>query len=47
MSEAMHECKYNPGFLRDTLIPQVGVITDIRTRRQDLPGQRPRRRKAV
>ena len=25
----MHECKYNPGFLRDTLIPQVGVITGV------------------
>ena len=25
----MHECKHNPGFLRDTLIPQVGVITGI------------------
>lgn len=36
MSEAMHECKYNPGFLRDTLIPQVGVITDIRTETPDV-----------
>lgn len=25
----MHECKYNPGFLQDTLIPQVGVITGV------------------
>ena len=29
--EAMHECKHNPGFCRDTLIPQVAGITDIRT----------------
>ena len=36
MSEAMHECKHNPGFLRDTLIPQVGVITDIRTETPDV-----------
>ena len=36
MSEAMHECKFNPGFLRDTLIPQVGVITDIRTETPDV-----------
>ena len=31
MQEPMHECKHNPGFMRDTLIPQVGIITDIRT----------------
>lgn len=36
MSEAMHECKYNPGFMRDTLIPQVGIITDIRTETPDV-----------
>lgn len=32
----MHECKHNPGFLRDTLIPQVGVITDIREETPDV-----------
>ena len=26
--EAMHECKNNPGFMRDTLIPMVGIITE-------------------
>ena len=36
MSEPMHECKYNPGFMRDTLIPQVGVITDIRYETPDV-----------
>ncbi len=36
MSEAMHECKYNPGFMRDTLIPQVGIITDIREETPDV-----------
>ena len=36
MAEAMHECKYNPGFMRDTLIPQVGIITDIRTETPDV-----------
>lgn len=34
--EPMHECKHNPGFLRDTLIPQVGIITDIRTETPDV-----------
>ena len=36
MSEPMHECKYNPGFMRDTLIPQVGIITDVRTETPDV-----------
>ena len=36
MSEAMHECKHNPGFMRDTLIPMVGIITDIRTETPDV-----------
>lgn len=27
--EQMHECVHNPGFYRDTLIPQVGIITKI------------------
>ena len=36
MSEPMHECKYNPGFMRDTLIPQVALITDIRTETPDV-----------
>ena len=36
MSEAMHECKYNPGFMRDTLVPQVGIVTDIRTETPDV-----------
>ena len=36
MQEHMHECKYNPGFMRDTLIPQVGIITDIRTETPDV-----------
>ena len=34
--EAMHECKHNPGFMRDTLIPMVGIITDIRTETPDV-----------
>ena len=29
MQEPMHECSCNPGFMRDTLIPQVGIITHI------------------
>jgi len=36
MSEVMHECKHNPGFMRDCLIPQVGIITDIRTETPDV-----------
>ncbi len=36
MQEPMHECKHNPGFMRDTLIPQVGIITDIRTETPDV-----------
>ena len=36
MPEAMHECKYNPGFMRDTLIPQVGIVTDIREETPDV-----------
>ena len=36
MAEAMHECKCNPGFMRDTLIPQVGIITDIREETPDV-----------
>jgi len=27
--DAVHECMCNPGFVRDPLIPMVGVITDI------------------
>ena len=34
--EAMHECKHNPGFMRDTLVPQVAVITDVRTETPDV-----------
>ena len=34
--EAMHECKHNPGFMRDTLVPMVGIITDIRTETPDV-----------
>lgn len=29
MQEPMHECSCNPGFMRDTLVPQVGIITHI------------------
>ena len=36
MQEPMHECKHNPGFMRDTLVPQVGIITDIRTETPDV-----------
>ena len=36
MHEPMHECKYNPGFMRDTLIPQVGIVTDIRQETPDV-----------
>ena len=32
----MHECTCNPGFMRDTLIPMVGIITDIRTETPDV-----------
>ena len=32
----MHECTCNPGFMRDTLIPQVGIITDVRTETPDV-----------
>ena len=32
----MHECTCNPGFMRDDLIPQVGIITDIRTETPDV-----------
>lgn len=32
----MHECKCNPGYLRDALIPQVGIITDIREETPDV-----------
>ena len=34
--EEMHECKCNPGYMRDTLIPKVGVITDIRDETPDV-----------
>lgn len=41
----MHTCSCNPGFVRDTLIPQVGVITaitqetpDVKTFRVNAPG---------
>lgn len=36
MTEAMHECVCNPGFMRDTLIPQVGIVTDIRQETPDV-----------
>lgn len=36
MQEKMHECKCNPGYMRDTLIPQVGIITDIRQETPDV-----------
>ena len=32
----MHECTCNPGYIRDELIPQVGIITDIRTETPDV-----------
>ena len=32
----MHECTCNPGFMRDTLIPMVGIITDIRQETPDV-----------
>ena len=32
----MHECSCFPGFEHDTLIPQVGVITDIREETPDV-----------
>lgn len=32
----MHECKCNPGYMRDTLIPHVGIITDIRDETPDV-----------
>ena len=32
----MHECTCNPGYMRDTLIPMVGIITDIRTATPDV-----------
>jgi len=31
-----HECTCHPGFVHDTLIPQVGVITDIRQETPDV-----------
>lgn len=34
--ETMHECKCNPGYMRDILIPKVGVITDIRDETPDV-----------
>ena len=32
----MHECTCNPGYMRDELIPQVAIITDIRTETPDV-----------
>ena len=32
----MHECTCNPGYMRDELVPQVGIITDIRTETPDV-----------
>ena len=32
----MHECTCHPGFTHDTLIPMVGVITDVRTETPDV-----------
>ena len=32
----MHECTCNPGYMRDELIPQVGIITDIRIETPDV-----------
>ena len=36
MSEVMHECKHNPGWMRDALTPMVGIITDVRTETPDV-----------
>ena len=32
----MHECTCHPGFVHDTLVPMVGVITDIRQETPDV-----------
>ncbi len=32
----MHECTCNPGYMRDTLIPMVGILTDIRIETPDV-----------
>ena len=32
----MHECTCHPGYMHDTLIPQVGIITDIREETPDV-----------
>ena len=32
----MHECTCNPGYMRDTLIPMVGIVTDIREETPDV-----------
>ena len=34
--EGVHECECNPGYVHDTLIPMVGIITDIRTETPDV-----------
>ena len=34
--DGIHECECNPGYVHDTLIPMVGVITDIRTETPDV-----------
>ena len=31
-----HECECNPGYLHDTLVPMVGVITDIKEQTPDV-----------
>ena len=31
-----HECTCHPGYVHDTLIPQVGIITDIRQETPDV-----------
>ena len=32
----MHECTCHPGYVHDTLVPQVGIITDIREETPDV-----------
>ena len=34
--EGVHECECNPGYVHDTLVPMVGIITDIRTETPDV-----------
>ena len=32
----VHECECNPGYVHDTLVPMVGVITDIKQQTPDV-----------